>query len=156
MNAKRLTQQTVICTAAIAACALVLPAVASLKNPVTRPLRNSGSLILTVDPNTGVYQFSDWGQATHAGRYSDTASGEMNLATSQFISGYGTIVAANGDTIDWKIGAPNEIVYTGGTGRFQGVTGGFPAVITSVTPLDITGDTWTFGLTYTGNGEITY
>lgn len=157
MNRKKTTRQTAIGIAAIAVCALGLPAVASLKNPVTRPVKVSGNMTLIVNPLNGAYQLTDWGQASHAGRYSDTATGVMNLLTGQFLSGQGTIVAANGDAIDWQVGAPNEVVYTGGTGRFQGITGGFPAVITSQTPPVVNPDgTWTLGLTYTGSGEITY
>jgi hypothetical protein len=81
----------------------------------------------------------------------------VNLATGQFLSGTGVVVAANGDTISWKIGDPNTVVYTGGTGRFEGTTGGFPATITSVTPLSDNGDsTVTLAITYDGVGTAIY
>ncbi len=34
-----------------------------------------------------------------------------------FISGGGTTVAANGDTVDWEFASPNSNRYTSGTGR---------------------------------------
>lgn len=125
-------------------------------------------MILTVTPRAdstiGDYEFADWGQASHAGRYSDTASGTMDLVTGEFLTGSGTIVAANGDTITWELTAtedpldtPNLVVYTGGTGRFQGVTGGFTAEVAPAMLLGADPDgTLTLALTYTGLGEITY
>ena len=158
MNANKLTRTTVISLLALAGCLLAQPAVASLKNPVTRPVKIiEGHLTITVDPLTGVYHFTDWGLATHTGLFSNTGSGILNLATGEFLSGTGLVVAANGDTLSWMVGDPNMVVYTGGTGRFQGVTGGFLAVITSVTLLSVNGDgTLTLAIDYVGNGTITY
>ncbi len=147
---------------ALAACLLALPTVASLSNPVTRPvLIIEGHLTITVDPVTGAYTFTDWGWATHTGLYSNSGSagpGGLDLLTGEFLAGSGVVIAANGDTADWKIGtAPNTVVYTGGTGIFQGVTGGFTAIVTSVTPLSYNPDgTVTLAITYTGSGTITY
>lgn len=147
---------------ALAACLLGQPAWASLGNPVTRPvLIIEGHMTITVDPKTGAYAFTDWGWATHTGLYSNSGSsgpGGLDLLTGEFLSGSGVVIAANGDTADWKVGTtPNAVVYTGGTGIFQGVTGGFTAVVTSVTPLSRNSDgTVTLAITYTGSGTITY
>jgi hypothetical protein len=82
----------------------------------------------------------------------------LNLGTGEFLSGTGLVFGANGDTLDWKIGAiPNTVVYTGGTGHFQGVTGGFTATITSETLLSNNSDgTVTLAITYNRSGTITY
>jgi hypothetical protein len=49
------------------------------------------------------------------------------------------------------------VVYRGGTGRFQGVTGGFSAEVTPATLLGVDPDgTMTLELTYAGRGEMTY
>ena len=86
----------------------------------------------------------------------------MNFGIGVFLSGEGTIVAANGDTIDWKVSenpndGPNVVVYTDGTGRFQDVSGGFAAEVTPVEPPIFNQDgTLTLLLTYVGRGEITY
>ena len=158
INAGRLTRTTVIGIVALAVCFLVRPAVASLDNPVTRPLIVvEGHLTIVVNPATGAYEFADWGWATHTGLFTNSGSGVLNLATGQFLSGTGQVFAANGDTLDWTIGAPNTVVYTGGTGRFQAVTGGFLAVITSETLLHPNPDgTVTLAITYDGSGTITY
>jgi hypothetical protein len=159
MNAGRPTRTTLIGIITLAACLLVRPAVASLDNPVTRPLIVvEGHLTIVVHPATGAYEFTDWGWATHTGLFTNSGSGVLNLATGEFLSGSGVVFAANGDTLDWIIGTtPNTVVYTGGTGRFQGVTGGFLAVITSVTPLSSNPDgTVTLAITYDGSGTITY
>jgi hypothetical protein len=163
------TRKAIVSLAAVSVCALVIPAVAALKNQVTRPVKVNGTMILKVKPSSenpgiGSYTFTDWGQASHAGSYTDTASGTINLVTGEFLSGTGTIVAANGDSITWEVTAtedpndtPNVVVYTGGTGRFQGVSGGFVAEVTPASILGVDADgTLTLSLTYTGRGEITY
>ena len=159
MNAGRLTRTAVIGLVAVAVCLLALPAMASLDNPVTRPLKVlEGHLTIVVDPVTGAYEFTDWGWATHTGRFTNSGSGVLNLLTGEFLSGSGRVLAANGDALDWIIGpTPNTVTYTGGTGRFQGVTGGFLAVITSETLLSSNPDgTLTLAITYVGSGTITY
>jgi hypothetical protein len=83
----------------------------------------------------------------------------LDLNTGVFLSGTGVLVAADGDTIDWKVADDgiNTVVYTGGTGRFGGVTGRFPVTITSQTLISMNSDgTLTFLMTYEGNGTITY
>src|SRR3954467_5706579 len=119
MNIVRLTRTVTSAIITLAVCLLARPAMASLDNPVTRPLKvEEGHLTIVVDPVTGAYHFTDWGSATHTGRFTNTGSGVVNLATGEFLSGTGVVVAANGDTINWKIGTtPNTVVYTGGTGR---------------------------------------
>lgn len=158
MNAAKLIRTTAIGLMALAFCFSDRPAVASPNNPVTRPLLVvAGHLTITVDPLSGDYTFTDWGWATHTGLYSNSGTGVVNLGNGEFISGIGTVIAANGDTLDWMIGDPNTVVYTGGTGRFVGVAGGFLAVITSVTPLSSNPDgTVTLAIDYDGNGTITY
>jgi hypothetical protein len=154
MNIVRLTR-----TVAGAIVIVAFTGMASVGNAVTRPLKVlEGHLTIVVDPVTGAYHFTDWGFATHTGRFTNTGSGVVNLATGEFLSGSGVVLAANGDTISWKIGTtPNTVVYTGGTGHFQGVTGGFPATITSVTPLSNNADGMeTLAITYDGSGTITY
>jgi hypothetical protein len=159
MNTRRLTATTAIAIVALAACLLVRPAAASLDNPVTRPVKViEGHLMIVIDPQTGEYQFTDWAWATHVGLALNSGAGVLDLSTGQFISGSGVITAANGDTLSWVVGTtPNTIVYTGGTGRFEGVTGGLLVVVTSQAFLSSNEDgTLTFLMTYTGEGTITY
>jgi hypothetical protein len=132
--------------------------IADPNNPVTRPLQViGGHLTLTVDPSTGAYQFTGSGIASHTGVVTTIGSGVLNLATGEFLSGTGVVIAANGDTLDWVVGDPNTVVYTGGTGRFEGVTGGFLVVPTSQTLLSVNADgTLTLAIDYEGNGTITY
>ena len=167
MKKNRIPSQSVILIAAIAGGALVLPAVASLKNRATRPVKVTGTLILKVKPisaTIGEYTFTDWGQGAHVGSFTDSASGTMSLVTGEFLTGSGITVAANGDTINWTVTAtdnpndpPNVVVYQGGTGRFQDATGGFSAKVSPTTLLDVEPDgTMILGLTYSGRGEMTY
>ncbi len=158
-NAAKPIRATVISVLALAACLLTPPAGTTTDDPITRPLLVvQGHLTITVDL-TGAYTFTDWGWASEVGLYTNTGSGgpgALDLNSGEFLAGSGVVVAANGDTLEWTIGAPNTVVYTGGTGRFDGVTGGFVAVITSVTPLSSTATSETFAITYEGNGTITY
>ena len=158
MNAQTFTRTPVIGLLAVASFLLAQPTVASLENPITRPVKViEGHLTITVDPDTGAYEFTDWGWATHTGLFTNSGSGVLNLLTGEFRAGTGLVYAANGGTLSWKIGDPNTVVYTGGTGRFEGVTGGFLAVITSVTPLSSNPDgTVTLAIDYVGNGTMTY
>ena len=157
MDTGRPIRMTVIGLVALAVCLLAGPVAASTVNPVTRPvIVIEGHMTLVVD-STGAYHFTDWGWATHTGLYSNSGSGTMDLATGQFVSGTGVVVAANGDTLDWEIGStPNQVVYTGGTGRFQGATGGFPVNVTSLIQVSATGYIWTFAVTYDGSGTVAY
>ena len=158
-NTRKLTPATALGLFALALCLVAPRAVASLSNPVTRPLVVvEGHLTITVD-STGAYTFTDWGWATHTGLYYNSGSGGPGALNQkgEFVAGSGVVIAANGDTLEWVVGpTPNLVSYTGGTGRFQGVTGGFVAVITSVTPLSSTATTQTLLITYEGTGTITY
>ena len=146
--------------AALAVCALVLPAIGSMKHPVERPFKGVGHCVLLVDPLTGNVVSggsvsSNWGVATHVGRFENEVSGNMMTGLS------GTLTAANGDQVHWVAAGPTTITAVGGTGRFAGVTGGFTAVIADdyseelVTNPDGT-MTLIISYTYTGTGAITY
>lgn len=170
MKANKFTRKPVVGIVAITACALMFPAVAGMKKKVTRPVKVNGNMVLVFTPDSpdapfgkGDYKFMDWGQGAHVGRFSDTATGTMDLGIGVFLSGEGMIVAANGDTINWKVSenpndGPNVVVYTDGTGRFEKVSGGFAAEVTPVglPVFDEVKGTYTWLLTYVGRGEITY
>jgi hypothetical protein len=156
---KILKPTPVLGTIALALCFLVQPAVASPGNPVPRPVKViEGHLTITINPQTGAYQFTDWAWASHVGLSTNSGAGFLDLPTGTFISGTGVVIAANGDALTWEVGTtPNTIVYTGGTGRFEGATGSLAVVVTSQTLLSINDDgTLTFLMTYTGEGTITY
>lgn len=152
MNAKKHTALV-----GLAVCALALAALGSAKNPVTRPTKGTGHATVVVDLGTLECQFTQWGQGTHLGCWTDSGKGVMANDFTYFVSGHGTIVAANGDTIDWEFTGPNSNRYTGGSGRFQGVTGGVTFTITSATDPVFNGDgTMTLEFTYDMVGEVTY
>ena len=161
-DSKKFTATSWIGIVALALCFLARPAIASLDNPVTRPVKvtnSHGHLLITVDPGSGNYEFIDWGTATHLGQFSNTGSGVLDLSRGVFLSGTGVLVAADGDTISWEVwdGGINTVNYTSGTGRFAGVTGLFPVTITSQTLISANSDgTLTFLITYEGEGWISY
>ena len=161
LNGLKLTGTSKSAMISAAALLLAIPGFGQPGNAVPRPLKVlEAHLTITVDED-GNYEFTDEGLASHTGRFSNTGSGVVNLATGEFLSGTGTVIAANGDTLNWTVGTvdgtPNMVVYTGGTGRFEGLRGGFPAIITSVTPLSNNPDgTVTLAITYVGEGTIIY
>jgi hypothetical protein len=159
MTAKRLIRTGVVGVLALSACLLARPAMASLDNPVTRPFHIlEGHVTIVVNPATGDYQFTDWGWATQIGLYSNSGAGILDLATGEFLSGSGVVIAADGDTIDWIVGStPNTVVDIAGTGHFQGISGGFTVNVTSETLLSANPDgTLTLAITYNGSGALTY
>ena len=76
------------------------------------------------------------GQATHLGLFTETQSHCLNPATLEFALGQFTFTSANGDTVSGTysghlvITGPTSadiygvFVFSGGTGRFAGATGG--------------------------------
>ena len=119
---------------ALVVCALVLPAVGSLKNPVERPFKfrnDSTTVNYTPFPSIALLEGTGW--ATHLG--SLTAEGVLvGYATSGDAIFQGLFRSANGDEVFWdayvNLGVSYTVIFTGGTGRFQNASGGFEVVYT--------------------------
>lgn len=87
-----------------------------------------------------ILEFQTVGQATQLGRF--TSAGQLNVADDLTFTGINTLTAANGDQIFLDItegrltptATPGifvielTTVFTGGTGRFNNVTGGFSGI----------------------------
>ncbi len=142
----------------IAACAIALPLLASIKNPVTRPLRIQGHCTVVVDLSSGEYELTEWGEATHMGRYLNTGSGDMNVATGVLRSGHGTAVGPDGSTLDWHFVEPLHAVFENGTGRFQGATAWQRSTITwqGEPVINEQDGTMTFQFNHIAIGQVTY
>ena len=157
MRKKILRTSGLLTSAILLVCALALPLTAKDKQHVTRPVKGIGHITTVVDLATREAKFTQWGQATHLGSWTDSGEGILAPDFQSLVSGHGTVVAANGDTIDWEFTGPSSNHYTAGTGRFQGVTGGATFTITSATDPVFNGDgTMTLEFTYDMVGEITY
>ncbi len=141
---------------AFAVFALALFALGAPQKAVERPLKIDGHITLTVNLSSGNAVMSDWGEATHTGQFENRGEGQLDLETGALI-GSGTFTAANGDKVFWVQEVSFEIVATGGTGRFEGITGGFHYAPTSepVTTFP-DGNTMVITFTYKGVGTITY
>jgi len=118
--------------AALVACALVLPVVGSLKNPVERPLKMSGivtEIIINADDGSGTMEVV--GTATHLGKFVCRADWTVNSDGTLHLLAYFT--AANGDTLqaEFPAAAPlfGDATITGGTGRFANASGSYGASI---------------------------
>jgi hypothetical protein len=137
-----------------------LPAMAetaiALAQQVERPLTmqdHSQAVVSLVD---GSLHAEASGVATHLGRHTIEGSGFMNLQTGE-IWDSGVITAANGDQIFYQHGA-GTVTFTGGTGRFEGVSGGFTIVTETVGDpvVDPVAGTMTMNFLWTATGTINY
>jgi len=114
-----------------------------------------------ISPNTLCLGFSATGQGTQLGRF--TTLGELVVDTNTLsFTGTNTITAANGDMIfldivDGQLTATSDpevfiieltTVFTGGTGRFDEVSGGFDGVGTFI----LSGDNGFVGSSFRGKG----
>ena len=102
-----------------------------------------------VDPvnSPGLFTFTDVGEATFLGRYSNSGWLQFDVSGAVAIGG-GSATAANGDISNWsQIGA--RVYFDGGTGRFDGDSGYFDSTVTSGPTLNPDG---TLSATYTGIG----
>ena len=110
MNRKSLKKRGIIGITVLVAFVLLLPVMVNAKNPV-RPHHVSAEGY--VDLTTG--NAYDTGVGTHFGRFSNDW---------YYYEGYGTITAANGDSIFWEYIVPGvSASISGGTGRFKNASG---------------------------------
>ena len=141
--------------AALVACALVLPVVGSLKNPVKRPFEATGISAMNPDGT-----FLIVGTATHLGKFVFPGTYEITWAAPDFskivFHIQGTYTAANGDTInieckEWVFTAdpPTStglVTILPGTGRFANASGSYVGTLSpAATPT-----------LFTAEGTITY
>ncbi len=144
----------------LAVCALALPTLAVAQQAAERPVHVDGHFALTVSLSTGTISAGrDWGEATHLGRYENLLDPGGHLDFQTFtITATGTVTAANGDRLFWTTpGSSFEIDFTGGTGRFENVTGGFNTVSHSQPVFTVIDeDTVIVSFTYKGVGRSTY
>jgi hypothetical protein len=144
----------------LAVCALVFPVIGSSKTPVERPVKISGQ-VSTVIQLDGSFAFDassgcSVGISSHTGRF--TAAGWGNAFTGVWFL---TATSANGDQISGchvPGSSPDEFRYTSGTGRFEGVSGGFTYVtsVPSLVPNPDGSATMIISYTYAGTGTISY
>lgn len=151
----------------LAVCALLLPATASVKNPVERPYKSHGEGTVIVDledfilhgnPVLPWWIDEESGEATHLGLYTNTGEGTHNLITGEVMgSGYST--AANGDILFWQMTRHGEdpavVTWTGGTGRFEGASGSIIDPLTEESAVQV-GYLRILTLSRSGIGTITY
>lgn len=167
MKTKKLIAVAAVVT--VAAGALALTALGSAKNPIQRPLKvqavNVWTIDLTsVDPS-GVASATVHveGEATHCGRIVVDGSGLWDLSSpatpaGMYVSASGDGTVANGDRLTWELpGSAYLLEFTGGTGRFANVSGGFsPVAILDVAVRFPDPGTMVVTITATGEGTITY
>ena len=143
---------------AFGAFLLGLSALASEKNPVERPLKGYGYAagVFTLD-ETGAfiaYEAFGGGNWTHLGRCSAHAVGEANEAGVMEL--VVTMTAANGDELRYAGSGPGDIVFIGGTGRFEHATGTATQDIDAVWTPGPAEDQLTVEMTFYTEGTLIY
>ena len=121
-------------------------------HPVTRPIRIQSQVTL-LDVFAGApFAAIDQGVISGLGDYVGVGKWSSEM------EGFGILYAANGDQIFWgTVDGGLNVTFTGGTGRFQNVSGGW--TITELSgPVLVNGPMGTFsGLyPYKAKGTITY
>jgi len=130
------------------------------KDLVERPLRLQLSGTETASLVTGYVETQGWGECAHLGRFQLRAEGFVDWITGDSF-GSGIITAANGDQVFFEStqsGGAYIITFTGGTGRFHGVTGTVIPTLTSIPVITVDLATMTATITSTSMavGTITY
>ena len=133
----------------LSVCALLPMASFSAKTPIARPIHLEGTAtildIMTVTPWT----YFDQGVANEFGKY----RGGCKFFTDTHA--HCILFTANGDQVFLEVNGSTMIIK-GGTGRFEGASGGWNSVITSESGSP---DPWgglTYTMTYEGEGTIIY
>lgn len=126
------------------------------KNQVPRPFKIRACSTAVVNAATGSYEARGHGVATHLGRYIVQGWGIWGGGAGGG-AGHGVFTAANGDRLYYE-DTPAQVTFTGGTGRFQGASGGFTFVVEPVGPpiVDPVAGTITMSFRWKGRGTITY
>lgn len=144
--------------AVIALCTLALTTLAGDRDPVARPFKVRGDIVFIVsqDPTMlgEAVGISD-GQGSHVGKFLVQTTGSFDFETGDFV-GEGVLTAANGDLIYFKMRNLGWVEFTGGTGRFENVTGGHTIEPTAPPEQWNAEGQWTVSFSYTGEGIITY
>ncbi len=125
---------------------------------VTRTLKATVDVTITLDFNTGTWTGWEVGKCTHLGRFTNSSSGTLDPNTGAPAGGGGTITAANGDEVKWEFGPTGDALITGGTGRFEGATGIFVPGPSENLKMEPGSEPGILVVTYSyvGTGTITY
>ena len=111
---------------AVGACVLGLVGFASQKKPAERPLKGTIQVtgVITLCEGIPLSAVADGaGKCDPLGQM--TSLGIGFLAESGYFSLTGIMTTANGDQLFWEAAGPDLTVFTGGTGRFEGASGGY-------------------------------
>ncbi len=133
-------------------CVLLQHSVVKAKSPVTRPVRVVGQFtILNVDRHVGPWAGLDQGVSSQAGAYTNIAT----FTSLHPLKGFGISFAANGDQMFWESDS-GTITATGGTGRFEDISGELKTTASEPVLVDGPSGTKSMVVAYLGEGFFTY
>jgi len=118
----------VLAVLVLAACLIVQVAATGAKDTVERPLKYSGTTnIIAIHLETGDTFGVAFGHSTGVGDFENIHVGQFDFATGAWV-GEGIVTAANGDQRFWDgysdpTTGGTKVTITGGTGRFENVSG---------------------------------
>jgi hypothetical protein len=153
---KTVVSRTALCVVlSFMACALTQMSVANSRDPdshrqVTRPLRIQGQITFLDFLSGPPWTVVDQGWCSEVGHYVSVSKWSSQTEA------FGILYAANGDQIFWEM-SNGPVIFTGGTGRFENVSGSFMTTeIVDGVPSSGPKGTTTYPATYRGEGTITY
>ncbi len=167
MNTKRLKKLCFLGVIMLAAGILLLPAAVNAKKAVERPFKVHARGVFSFDS----FLVIQTGEATHFGRFTSD-DGQFCPDPNDPLSaiGSGTVITASGEVVDWiarfTITTPGfypgieeyEYIgiceFTGGTGKFKNITGGF--YMEGIDKLINRNDPNTYNFCYEGEGSVIY
>jgi hypothetical protein len=124
---------------------------------MTKDLKIKGHVegdIIGMQGTSLIYLCKDVGETSHAGRHYNEFTSIVPTTGPTLSSGIW--VAPTGEELTWTgvLTLPTlEVTITGGSGRYEGATGGFTGTVEN---LVIDPDTGHFSYDYQGAGEATY
>ncbi len=153
MNIRTLVRGTAIATAALVAAALVWTATASNNNPVERSFQIKADVVMIISPADGTVVGGSEGEASNFGRFVVHFTGAFDSAGA--FQGKGFAKTAHG-IIFFTMPDGGWAEFQGGTGRFEGVTGGHTLVPTATPEQRVVDGKLIVTYSYTGDGTFAY
>lgn len=167
MNSKRLKKLCFLGVIMLVMDILLLPAAVNAKKPVERPFKVHACGVFSL----ASFLVIQTGEGTHFGRFTSD-DGQFYPDPNDPLSaiGGGTVITASGEVVDWiarfTITTPGFypgideyeyvgiVEFTGGTGKFKNITGGF--YMEGIDKLLDQDDPYTYNYCYEGEGSVIY
>ena len=149
-----------IALAILAALTMTVPGLGNPRHPVERSVKGYAIAHWEISLADGSCTTTQVGITTHLGACTLEGTGLFDFGIGFPISASGTGTVPNGDQVFWEAPPPAmQVIFTGGTGRFQGITGVIDITEIVSGPfydVDEAAGIMTMDVVYTCAGTVTY